>query len=103
MAEITKTDEAVAYAREVPELIENLKAVNPAFAEQITGKALIASKSPWGTLLAGIIAWGAGRYGLGWPPEVCTMLAGLGVLVGAYLMRFVSGTRITGIMEAKVS
>lgn len=94
---MTVTDQVIADAKDLPSLVDGLKAVDPALAEQFTGKALLASKSPWGTLLAGAVTWLAGRYGLGWPPEVCALLGGAGVLAGAFVMRAVTKSPISGL------
>lgn len=88
---------AVAAAKDLPELIDKVSAVDPGLAKVMTGQALVASKTPWGTLLAAAVAWGAAKYGLNWSPEVCDLVAGAGVLAGAYLMRYISPGRVTGV------
>lgn len=86
----------IAAAKDLPDLISKAQTVDPSLATALTGKALIASKTPWGTLLAAAIAYLAGKYALGWSESFCELLAGAGVLVGSYLMRFYSPGRITG-------
>ncbi len=73
-----------------------------ALAEQLTGKALIASKTPWGTLAGGIVGFLVARYGLGWDQGTQTLVAGAGVLVGSYIMRWITTSPITSMIKSKV-
>ena len=66
-------------------------------AQALSGKALIASKTPWGVLLTALVAYGASKYGVGWSEQTCELVAGAGVLVGSYAMRYLSPGRITGL------
>lgn len=92
----TPTDQVVSSARDLPDLINKAAAFDPAFAAKFTGQALIASKSPWGSLAGGVVAWLATKYGFGWDQATCDLVAGAGVLVGAYIMRYVTEHPITG-------
>jgi len=67
--------------------------------EELRGKALIASKSPWGTLAGGVIGWIVARYGLDWDTETSGIVAGLAVLGAAYVMRYFTKEPITGVLE----
>ena len=69
--------------------------------EVFTGKALIASKSPWGTLAGGGIAWLATRYGFGWDQITCNLVAGVAIVLASYAMRYFTNEPITGIITAK--
>lgn len=91
-------DDAIAAAQNLPTLVAGLKAADPALAQSLEGKALLASKSPWGTLAGGIVAWLAAHYGLGWDQATCDLVAGAGVLVAAYLMRKITAAPISGIV-----
>ena len=53
---------AIATAKSLPNLIANLYALDPALATQLESKTLLASKTPWGTLTAGVVAWVSSRY-----------------------------------------
>lgn len=93
------TDQAVAEAKNVPELVAGLQAVNPGLAQQIAGKALIASKTPWGTVASGLIGWGVSHWALGWDQATCDLVAGLCVLAGSYAMRYITAAPIRGIVS----
>lgn len=95
----TAIDNAVAAAKDLPDLVSKAQAIDPSLAAALEGKALIASKTPWGTLLAGAIAYFAAKQGFGWDETLCDLLAGAGVLLGSYLMRFISPARITGLLK----
>ncbi len=88
---------AVREAKDLPDLIRKLEAVNPALAAQFVGKSLAASRTPWGTLLLPVVAYLAARYGLGWTPDIDALVAGVAVLVGSYAMRFMTSTPITSL------
>jgi hypothetical protein len=67
----------------------------------ITGKALIASRTPWGTIAGGIVAWVVTRYGLNWDQSTCNLVTGLAVIAASYGMRYITSQPITGILTAK--
>ncbi len=94
-------NDAVATAKNLPDLIQKAHDIDPSLAAAISGKALIASKTPWGTLLAAGVSYLAAKKGLGWDEATCELVAGAGVLVGAYLMRWISPERITGFFTKK--
>ncbi|HXT81395.1 MAG TPA: hypothetical protein VN702_17655 [Acetobacteraceae bacterium] len=87
---------AITAARDMPSLIANLKTVDPALAAPLEGKALLASKTPWGTLAVAVVSWAASRYGFGWDDQTCALIAGLGIVGGSYLMRALTSSPITG-------
>ncbi len=99
-APTTVTDQVIAQAKDLPDLIQKASTFDPALAAKFTGQALLASRSPWGTLAGGIVAWLVSHYSLGWDDATCSMVAGAGVLVGAYVMRWVTKHPITGILRA---
>ena len=96
----TTRDKLVADARSLPDLIAKAQMVDPALAEQLTNKSLLASKSPPGTLIAGVVAWLAAKYGLGWDQATCDLIAGVAVLLGGYAMRYITKSPIGGIIKA---
>jgi hypothetical protein len=94
-------NDAVAIARNLPELIRHAQAIDPELAAALAGKALIASRTPWGVLLAAALAWGVAKYA-SWDETMTTLVAGLGIVAGGYVMRYISPARITGILSAPV-
>lgn len=96
-----QTNGAVSRSSTLLELVANLRTADPALAQQIEGKSLLASRTPWGTLLAGIIAWGAAHYGLNLSPDAQVELAGLGVVIGSYAMRYVTAAPISSIVSGQ--
>lgn len=88
-------DSAVAAAQNLPDLVANLEAVDPTLAEQLTAKPLLASRTPWGTLLCAVVAWVSARYGIGLDPNATALVAGMGVLAGSYAMRYVTRRPVT--------
>jgi|SRR5882724_9922115 len=91
-------NDAVANAQHMQGLVERLRAVDPALAQAIEGKALIASKTPWGTAVATLAAYISSKYALGWDESTDELVALGGMLVGSYIMRMISPARITGIV-----
>lgn len=94
-------DNAVASARSLPDLVNKVAIIDPSLADALSSKALIASKTPWGTLAGGAITWAAARYGLNWDPGFCALVGGAGVLVASYAMRTISSSRIGGVFSAR--
>lgn len=92
---------AVREARDLPDLIRRLEVANPVLAAQFVGKSLAASRTPWGTLLLPVVAYLAARYGLGWPPDIDALMAGVAVLIGSYVMRFMTSTPITSLFRQR--
>jgi hypothetical protein len=95
----TLTDRVLNAARDLPSMLNAAEAADPATADKWTGKALIFSKTPWGTLAVAGVAWVSGKYGFGWDANTCDLIGGAGLIVGAYLMRLVTELPITGIFS----
>ena len=93
-------NDAVAAAKSLPNLIANLYALDPALAAQLESKPLRASKTPWGTLGAGVVAWLSSRYGFGFDETTCGLLSGLAVLLGSYVMRAITKQPIAGLLAS---
>jgi len=108
---------AIAVAQDAQSLITGLKAVDPALAEQLIGKPLAYSKTPWGTALAGLIGLLATKYGLACSvtvvaancltPDTINLVAGIAGLVGAwagsYVMRYVTKAPIASILPTSTT
>lgn len=92
-------NKAVAAAQDVPTLVAEFAAVDPAVAQQIEGKALLASKTPWGTLAVALVAWGAAKYGLGWDTNTDALVGGAGLVLGSYVMRAITNSPISGMFS----
>ncbi len=98
----TPADRAVALAQSVPDLVNRLQTADPALAQQLEGKALLASKTPWGTLACAGVAYVATKYGFHWDETTVDLVSGAGLLVGAYLMRLVTTSPIAGFIRHKL-
>lgn len=72
-----------------------VEAVDPG----ITGKALVASKTPWGVLAAYGVTFLGAHYGLGLDPGTTGVVAGAAVLAGSYAMRYITSVPITGLLS----
>lgn len=94
-------DEIVGQAKSLPHLIELAKAADPALAEQLTGKALIASKSVWGPAASMVVSWAVAKWGLGWDSDTCSAVAGGVALFASAAARALTSGPITGIFKAK--
>jgi hypothetical protein len=104
MAQITQTglvNSAVAGAKDLPGLVTNLQAIDPALAQQITGKALIASKSVYGVVISTGLTWAVTKYGLGWDANTVDAVSGVVVLVATAAFRALSTTPITSWFVSK--
>ena len=75
-APTTPADQAVGLARNVPDLISKAATLDPALASKWTGKALLQSKTLWGSLLVIIVTAAAKRYALGWDANTVDVVAG---------------------------
>ena len=74
---------------------------DPADDWVFTGKALIASRTPWGTIGGCIIAWVLGRYGFHLDPDTCNFFSGVAIVLASYGMRYLTHQPITGVIRAK--
>ena len=92
-------DEAVAAAKDVPDLVGKLRLADPTLAAQIEGKALLASKTPWGTLACAVVAYVSTRWGFGWSAGTDALVAGGALVLGSYAMRYVTAAPISGMFR----
>ena len=92
---------AIRTAAALPSLLVTATATDPAPVASVTGKALIASRTPWGTILLPVVVYVAGRYGFGWSTDIDTLVAGAAVLVGSYAMRAITSLPISGLFHKK--
>lgn len=93
-------DRLIADARSLPDLVQQASVYDPALAQALTGKALLASKTVWGNVLSPVVAFVVTRYGLGWDPATCDLVTG-GVLAAATLLfRAITNSPITGLFRA---
>lgn len=95
------TNNAVAAARDLPDLVNKLQAVAPGLADQLTPKALTQSKSFYVTPFVTVLTWASTKYGLGWDPHTCEVVAVV-VLIGVNAaMRAISTSPIGSFFAAK--
>jgi hypothetical protein len=94
-------DRLVSDARSLQDLIARAELADPVFAAALKGKALIASKSVWGTLATMGLSWAAGRYGLALDADAAAMVSGALVMITTTVMRLITAGPITGIVNAK--
>lgn len=90
---------AIQNARDLPGLVVALQTASPQLAEQIEGKPLAATKTPLGTFVVPVVVWVATKYGLGWDQTTCDLVAGALVLIGTYVMRYVTTSPISGLFS----
>ena len=95
-------DKAIATSASKTELVDKLQVVAPDLAAALVGKALIASKSPWGTIAGTVIGYVVAKYVLGWDENTQQVLAGAVVLAftaaAAYIMRYFTSAPIVAIV-----
>jgi ABC-type methionine transport system permease subunit len=94
-------NDAVATAKNLPDLVTKVQRVDPAIAQAIEGKSLISSKTPIGIFLATGLGYLSVRYGFGWSDHDCELFSAVILLVSSYAMRYISAARITGIFAPK--
>lgn len=86
---------AISAAQDLPSLISGLSAINPELANQLQGKALIASKTVWGVILGMLLAHLAGKYGLNLPADDISYVDGGVVILLTTIFRSISTAPIT--------
>jgi hypothetical protein len=96
IAPTPEVNAAIATARDLPDLVHKLERVDPAAAEQLAGKALVASKTVWGGIATIGITWLVGRFDLGWGADVVSLLAGGAVIIG---LRIYTSAPIAGLLN----
>ena len=95
----TITDQAVADAKSMPELISKLSILDPAIAQQFQGKALVASKTVWGQLIGMGVSWVVTKYGLGWDDQTSALVTGGIEMLLAIGFRYITTTPIGGVLK----
>lgn len=96
----TRADQAVATARDLPDLIQKASALDPDLAAKFTGKSLLASKTFYGSILVIVVTEVARRYSLGWDPTTVDIVAGAIDLAALSALRAMSEHPITGWFRA---
>lgn len=94
------TDRIIADAKSLPDLVSRATAADPQLAQSLTAKALVQSKTVWGTAAMMVLSWAVGRYGLGWSPDFCALVAGLLTMGATAALRAVTRSPIGGILKA---
>ena len=70
-----ETNTAVNFANDLPGLVTELKAVNPALAGQIEGKAAVASGTLWGYVALTVVQALVGYFAIDWTNAVQVQFA----------------------------
>lgn len=110
----SKVNAAIAAADNVQQLITGLKMIDPLLGQQIAGKTLASSTTPWGTIAGTIVGFAIAHYGLActaattlasgcWTQETVDIVTGagtiLGTLIGSYIMRWFTTAPIAGLVS----
>lgn len=98
---MTTRDNLIAQAHSLPDLISKAETFDPAFAAALKGKALVASKTVWGTAATMALSWAASRYGLGWDADTCGLVSGVLTMAATAGLRYITTGPVTGIVTAK--
>ncbi len=100
---------AINGAEDVPAAIKAIAALSPDFAP----KALLASRSPAGTLVGTVVGWAVAKYGLAcsaaaaasagcWDATTVNVVTGVlvlaGTAIGAYVMRYITSKPIGSVL-----
>lgn len=85
--------------RDAQQFLDNAKATSPELYNAVVGKALIASKSVYGSAVAAGLAWLATRYGFSLTPDMSASISGGVVLVVSAVLRYITSAPITGIIK----
>lgn len=92
-------DQLVAQAHSLPALVSAAQIEDPALARQLTPKLLLLSRSPPGVLLAFVLSWALGRYGLRLDATAVDLLVGFTVLLSSYVFRYITASPIQGVFR----
>lgn len=89
-----------AAAQNFPHYLELAKAGDPQFAESLTSKSLIGSKSVW----APAITWGVTQavtyFGIGWDAGTSAMVSSLLAWAVVIIVRYFTRAPIGGVLTA---
>lgn len=96
------TNLAIKAAKDLPSLVANLQQVDPGLVQAFTGKALLASKSVYGPLVATVVTHLSTKYGLGWDSGTCELADGVVILAASAVCRLLTKCPITGLFRKKV-
>lgn len=98
-AEVTGVvNDAVATANDLPALVAKLNAVDPTLATQITGKAAIYSKTPWGVAACMVLSWLVSHYGFALDADTIALIVGLAGFGGSMIMRWFANAPLTSVL-----
>jgi len=89
----------VSDAKSLPALIAAAQVSDPAFAQQLSAKAAIYSKTYYATLLAPALAWLVSRYGLGLDADTQALIVFVIGTATAWLMRTITSGPISGLVS----
>jgi hypothetical protein len=95
----TTRDRIVAGAQSVPDLIAKASVLDPALAQKFEGKALVASKTLWGTLIGMGVSWLVTKYALNWDATTSAYVTGAITMGITGALRTVTDSPITGLLK----
>lgn len=90
-------DRIIASAQSLPDLISQAETFDPAMATKLKGQATIASATPIGALVGGVVGLIVTKYGLGWDAAMINTVSGLLILAGGYVAHWIQA-RATSIV-----
>ena len=96
----TTRDAIIADAKSLPDLIATAQTLDPALAQALTGKAIVASKSTYGPTATLAVSWLVTHYALGWSPDQCALVSGGLILIVSAGLRAVTSGPITAWFQA---
>jgi hypothetical protein len=96
--------EAIKDAQTGAELIKNLEAVDPALAQSLIPKGLLAARTPYVQVLVTIISAISVKYAIGLDDQTeqiiaCAIVAGA-TWVSSLIMRYITRQPIAGVVTA---
>ena len=89
---------ALHGAPDVPEAINEIGQMNPAYAAWVQGKSALGSKTIVSGIVTHALAWAVGYYGLGWTAADTETVAGLISWGLMTLFHYISKVPVTSIL-----
>lgn len=87
----------IATARDLPSLLNTARTMDPQLAESLTPKALLASKTVYGSAVSLVVGWAVTKWGLGWDADTCALVTGILTLGVTAALRTISRSPIGGL------
>ena len=91
-------NQVIAGAKDGPTLLAGLQTVDPALVTALTTNGKALGLNPIGGIIAAGVAWLVTKYGLGWSPDVQTIVVGLIGLAGSEAVRVFKSSPFDGLL-----